>query len=252
LRLDWLLLLEEGDREPDRDRRPLPRGALDGEPPATDLCPLPHHRHPEVTFGARSARVEADAVVAKGEHDVVALLAHADPDVPRLRVLQRVHHTFAGDVEDEKGDRGREIDVLDVSMESDRGVTTDLVGERLERLGQTLRAERGSVQVSDQRSDPVRGLLFGFTDLVELFRDVLELTLLEELPRDVDLDRKAEEHLRQIVVEVPSDLQALVGSFFCHGVRERTKDMLTLFQLLVRLLQSLGPKEHLPRKQKGR
>jgi len=95
-----------------------------------------------VTLGPRSARVEADPVVLEAEHDVVVFLANHDPHVPGLRVFEGVHHTLARDVIHEQGDRGRELDVLDIAMEADGGVATDLVGERLESLREPFRAER--------------------------------------------------------------------------------------------------------------
>ena len=99
-------------------------------------------RHPEVAFGARSTRVESNPIVFQAENDVVVLFAHRDPHVPRLRMLEGVHHTLASDVIHEQGDRGRELDVLHVTVEADRGITTHLVGERLECLRESLRAER--------------------------------------------------------------------------------------------------------------
>jgi hypothetical protein len=95
-----------------------------------------------VAFRAGSLRVESDAVVLQAQHDVVVLLADRDPYVPRLRVLQRIHHAFAGDVVHEQGDRCREPDVRHVAMEADRGILAHLLGERLERFGEALRSER--------------------------------------------------------------------------------------------------------------
>ncbi|HET9249155.1 MAG TPA: hypothetical protein VFP13_04340, partial [Actinomycetota bacterium] len=160
---------------------------------------------------SRRLRVEPDAVVFQGQDDVLTLFAHGDPHVPRLRVLQRVHHALARDVEHEQGDRGGKLDVLHVPVEADGRVAADLVGERLQRLGEPLRPERRTVQVSDQCSDPVGGLLLRLADLVELSRDVFDLALLEELPGHVDLDREAEQDLREIVVEIAGDLQSFVG-----------------------------------------
>jgi hypothetical protein len=73
-----------------------------------------------VSFGARRVRVEPEAVVPEAQDDVVILFAHHDPDVPRLRVFHRVHHTFPSDVVHEQRDRGREVDVGDVAIEADR------------------------------------------------------------------------------------------------------------------------------------
>jgi hypothetical protein len=111
--------LEERFREPDRDRRSLTWCALDLEATATDLSAFTHHRHAEVTLRAGSFRVEADSVVPQGENDVVVFLANRDPHIPGLRMLEGVHHTLAGDVVDEQGDRGGEIDVLHVAVEPD-------------------------------------------------------------------------------------------------------------------------------------
>jgi hypothetical protein len=135
-------LLEQRSGEPHRDRRAFPGRALNLEPASTDLRTLAHHRHAEVAFGPRSAAVEAHAVVAQGEHDVAAFFAYRDPHVSRLGVLQRVHHTLAGDVEHEQRDRRGQIDFLHVAVESHRRVAAHLIGERLERLGEPLRAER--------------------------------------------------------------------------------------------------------------
>jgi hypothetical protein len=111
--------LEERFREPDRDRRPFAGRALNLEATATDLSAFTHHRHAEVPLRAGSFRVEADSVVPQAENDVVVLLANRDPHIPGLRMLEGVHHTLAGDVEDEQGDRGGEIDVLHVAVEPD-------------------------------------------------------------------------------------------------------------------------------------
>jgi hypothetical protein len=124
--------LQQGQREADRDRGALPGLALDVEGSTTDLGALAHHRHPEVPLGAGRRRVEADAVVGELELDVILDLAHRDPDVGGLCVLERVHHAFPGDVEDEERDGRRKLDVLDVAVEGDAGVAADLVRERLE------------------------------------------------------------------------------------------------------------------------
>ena len=84
------------------------------------------------------------------------------------------------------------------------------------------------MQISDQGADAVRRLLLRLADLVELHADVFGLALLEELARDVDLDRQPEEHLREIVMEVAGDLEALIGAFFRHRVREGTQNLLAL------------------------
>jgi hypothetical protein len=148
-------LLEEVFREPDRDRRSLTRCALDLEATTTDLRAFTHHRHAEVTFGAGGVRVEADPVVLQAQHDVVVVLTNRDPRIPGLCMLERIHHALTGDVIDEQRDRGGEIDVLDVAMEADGRIAADLLGERLERLRQSLCPEWGSMQISDERADPV-------------------------------------------------------------------------------------------------
>jgi hypothetical protein len=43
------------------------------------------------------------------------------------------------------------------------------------------------VQVTDERTDPIRGLLLRVADLVELSSNLLEIALVEHLPGDVDL-----------------------------------------------------------------
>jgi hypothetical protein len=198
--------LEQSEREADRDRRPLTRLAPDVERPATNLGSLAHHRHPEVALGPWSGGVEADAVVCQLEFDLVLDLADRDPDLRRLRVFQCVHHALAGDVEHEEGDRRRQVDVLNVAMEGDTRVAADLIRERLEGFGETASAEWRPVQVADQGADPVGRLLFGLSDLLELLADLGDVALLKELAGDIDLDREAEQDLRQVVVEVSGDL----------------------------------------------
>jgi hypothetical protein len=94
-----------------------------------------------VALWAGGARVEPDTVVLEAEKDVVILLPDRDPHVPRLGVLQRVHHSLAGDVIHEQGDRGRELDIGHVPVEPDRRIPAHLLGEGLEGLGKTLRPE---------------------------------------------------------------------------------------------------------------
>ena len=94
----------------------------------------------------------------------------------RLRVLERVHHALAGDVDRSSNAIGAGRSMSSTSWwKTDAGVAADLVGERLERLRQTLRTQRRSVEVSDQRTDAVRGLLLGVADLLELLAEVLRL-----------------------------------------------------------------------------
>ena len=102
-----------------------------------------------------------------------------------------------------------------------------------------------------ERADPVRRLLLRLADLVELHAHIFGLTLLEELPRDIDLDGEAEQHLREIIVEVPGDLESFVRPFLRHRVRERTEDLLAVLKFLVGFLESLRSEEHLSSKQQG-
>jgi hypothetical protein len=169
-----------------------------------------------------------------------------------LRVLHRVHHAFAGDVIHEQRDRRRQIDVGDIPMEADRRVPADLIRERLEGFGESLCAERRSVQVSDQRADAIRRLLLRCADLVELRAHVVDLSLLEELARDVHLDREPEEDLREIVVKVAGDLEAFVGTLLRHRVGECPEDLLAFLQFLVSFLERLRSEEHLPREEQWR
>jgi hypothetical protein len=244
------LLPEERLREPNGDRRSFTRGALHLEATTTDLRAFTHHRHAEVTFGAGGFGVEADPVVLQCENDVVVFLANRDPHVSRLCMLERIHHALTADVVHEQRDRGRQIDVFDVAMEADRGIPTDFVGEGLERLGEPPRPERRSMQISDERSDAIRRLLLRVTDLVELRGDVLRLSFLEKLPGHVDLDRKSEEHLREVVVEVPRDLESFVCPLLGQRIRERPKNLLAILELGVSDFERLRSEEHLTRKQK--
>jgi hypothetical protein len=104
-------------------------------------------------------------------------------------VLDRVHDALARDVEDEQRDRRGELDVLHVPVEPDVRVTSDLVGERLERLCETSRAEGRTVQVAYQRTDPIRRLLLRFADLLELHADVIDIALIQQLSGDIHLQR---------------------------------------------------------------
>jgi hypothetical protein len=87
-----------------------------------------------VPLGSRLRRVEPGAVVLQFQHEVIAVLSDRDPHVRGASMLQRVHHALASDVEDEEGDRCRQRDLLNVSVEEDPGISADLVRERLERL----------------------------------------------------------------------------------------------------------------------
>src|SRR5688500_15116215 len=107
------------------------------------------------------------------------------------------------------------------------------------------------MQVPDERADPVRRLLLRLTDLVELEAHVVHLTLRQELACDIDLDRETEQHLSEVVVKVPGDLESFVGPFLGHRVRQRTKNLLAILKFFVGLLERLRSEEHLPRKQQG-
>ena len=153
-----LITLQQGDREAYRDRGAFAGGALDLEGSSTDLGSFAHHRHPEVTLGSGRVGIETHPVVRELQDDVVAGPAHADAEVARLRVLQGVHHPRGDEV---TAVRRRQRDVLHVVVEHDAGLPPDLVGERLERLGETLGPQRGTVEIVDQGPNPVRGLLLG-------------------------------------------------------------------------------------------
>jgi hypothetical protein len=137
-------------------------------------------------------------------------------------------------------------------METDRGIPADFIGERFEGFREPLRPQRGSVEVSDQRPDPIRRLLLRLADLVELRAHVVGLSLLEQLAGHVDLDRQAKEHLREIVMEVARDLKSFIGALLRHRVRESTKDLFALLKFLVGFLEGLRSEEHLPSKQQRR
>jgi hypothetical protein len=85
-----------------------------------------------VTFGPGGSGIEAGAVVAKLQDDVLVGLGDGDPDVGRIGMLHRVHDAFASDLEDQQRDRSWEVDLLDVVVEADARVAANLVGERLE------------------------------------------------------------------------------------------------------------------------
>jgi hypothetical protein len=137
-----MIALKQRGREPNRDRGPVARRALNVERASTHLGAFAHHRHPEVALRAGGPGIEADTIVQEHEDDVVVVLADGDRDLRRAGVFEGVHHAFASDVEDQERDRSRKVDVLDVSMEGDPRIAADLVGERFEGLRQTLRAER--------------------------------------------------------------------------------------------------------------
>jgi len=95
-----------------------------------------------VALGLGGGRVEPDAVVAQDELDLVADGLDREPDVLGLRVLQRVHHSLAGDVVQEQRDRRRERHLVDVGVELDVGLARRLGDEAVERLGEAGPPER--------------------------------------------------------------------------------------------------------------
>jgi hypothetical protein len=149
------ITLQQRARELHRDRRAFADRALDLERAATDLGAFAHHGHAEVTLGARRLGVEPDSIVPQLEHDGIAVLANPDPEVRRLGVLERVHDRLARDVEDQQRDRRRQGHLLDIEVVVDVGIPPHFVGERLQRLGQALRAQGRPVQVADQRPDAI-------------------------------------------------------------------------------------------------
>jgi len=200
-----------------------------------------------VALGSGSVRIEPRAVVLQLQHDVLTLLGDRHRHVGRIGVLDGVHDALACDVEHEQGDRRRQIDVLHVPMEPDVRIAPDLVRERLERVREAFGAEGRTVQVPDQRTDPIRRLLLRLTDLVQLLTHVIDIAPVQELSSDIDLEGKAEQDLGEVVMEIPGDLQSLVCPLLGHGVRELAEDLLTLGKFDVSFLECLGPEEHLPR-----
>ena len=76
-------------------------------------------------------------------------------------------------------------------------------------------------------------------DLIELQLEILEVLLVEHLARDVDLERKSEEDLGQVVVEVAGDREPLVRPLLRHLVGQLAQDLLTLLELNVRLFECM-------------
>ena len=171
--------LQQRGGEPNDDRGALAGGAVHIEAAATHLRALAHHRHSEVALGTGCGGVEPDAVVTELQLDLLTGLSHHDPQVGGLRVLEGVHDALAGDVIDEQGDRGRQRDLLHVGVEHDAGIAALFLDERLEGLAKSLGSQRTSVEVADERTDPVGGLLLRLPDLLELLEGVVQLTLLQ-------------------------------------------------------------------------
>jgi len=95
-----------------------------------------------VPLRTRRLDVEPDPVVAKHHLDLVALLFDRDPDVRRLRVLERVHHTLACVVVQQQCDRRRHVHLVDIGMESNVGFARHLDQEPADRLSEPGPAQR--------------------------------------------------------------------------------------------------------------
>ncbi|HEX9124085.1 MAG TPA: hypothetical protein VF984_12155, partial [Actinomycetota bacterium] len=63
------------------------------------------------------------------------------------------------------------------------------------------------------------------------------------------MQRKLEEQLREIIVEVRRDLPPLVLPLLGHPVRQRLQNLLAILQFPVGFLERLATEEHLPRQQ---
>ena len=199
---------------------------------------------------ARRLDVEPNTVVTKGHLHLVALLLDGDPDVRGLRVLEGVHHPFAGVVIQQQRDRRRHVHLVDVGMEPDIGFASHLHEEPTDRLSESRAPERRPVQVSDQRSDAFGCTVLRLLDLEQQLLGLIDLPRLEVPASDVDLDRKTEQELREVVVQERRDLHAFVLPFLGHPIRQRAKHVLAILKFLVRFLESLAAEEHLTRKQK--
>ena len=111
------------------------------------------------------------------------------------------------------------VHLVDVGVESDVGFARHLDEEPADRLSQTRPPERRSVQVSDQGADAVGGSVLRLLDLEQELLGLVDLARVEMPARDVDLDREAEQELREVVVQERGDLHALVLAFLRHAVR---------------------------------
>jgi hypothetical protein len=159
-----------------------------------------------VSFGTRRRDVETDPIVANHHLHLVALLFDLDPDVLRLGVLERVHHRLTGVVVQQERDRSRHIDLGDVGVEPHLRLARHLRKESLDRLSQPSAPERRSVQVTDQRADPIGRLVLRLLDLGGRLLSVVDPPSIEVLTCHVHLDRESEQQLSQIVVQERSDL----------------------------------------------
>jgi hypothetical protein len=142
-----------------------------------------------VTLGLGGVRVEPDAVVTQDELDLIAVLLDGQPHVRRLGVLERVHHSLARDVVQQQRDRGREVDLLDVGVEPDVGLSSGLCDEAAEGFPKSRATQRRSVQVADQRTDPIGRAVLRLLDVGKHFLGLGHLARVEVPTRDVDLDR---------------------------------------------------------------
>jgi hypothetical protein len=155
-----------------------------------------------MSLGFRSVDVEAGPVVTKEHLDLVSVLPDGDPHVVGVGVFQRVHDRLASNVIHEQGDRGRQLDLVDVGgVESNIGVVaTHLRHEAPEGFCQTGATERRTVQVSNERADAVGCAVLGVFDFRELLLDLVDLAARSVTPSHVHLDRESEKELREIVV----------------------------------------------------
>jgi hypothetical protein len=213
-------VLEQRHREANLDNRAVARRARHVEGAAADLRAFTHHRHPVVPFGTGGGGIEPPPVVTQTKDDVVILLAHRDPHIGRSGMLEGVHDALPADVVEQQRDRSGQLDVRDVEVEGDPCVTPHLVDEGLERLRETPRAERRTMQVADQRSDAIRRLLLGVLDLGKLPVELGKIPFVEKLLGDVNLQGETEQDLGEVVVEVARDLETFVRPLLRHRVGE--------------------------------
>jgi len=202
-----------------------------------------------VALGAGRLHVEADPVVAQDHLDLVPLLRDRDPDIRRSSVLERVHHGLASVVVEEQRDRRRELDLLDVGVEPNVGLAPDLDEESMDRFLETGAPERRSVQFSGQGANAIGGSVLRVLDLEQHALGLVDLARFQVPPCNIDLDREAEQKLREVVVEEGGDLQSFVLSLFGHPSRKRPQDMFAILEFFVRLLERLASEEHLTGKE---
>ena len=85
-----------------------------------------------------------------GELDAVLRLLQRNQDVAGLGVLHGIHHGLAPDLVDQELNRRRQRHFHDVHGDVHLGVAARLIGECLERLAQSVAADRVAVQVSHE------------------------------------------------------------------------------------------------------